>query len=368
MPKSAEHSEEKSNWHLFWPIYAAAIILMSLGCVAGDQNAVVGELGVCGASTEQWSEGRGQTGFLGFYHAVNAYDLTVDSAYYDFDPFLLEGAFGSYYVSHWETGEPARIVEVSTSDPEVIAIDAVYESSFDVEAIGVGAAEIRVETDAGVADRIELIVGDLASVDFEHCCTTSQRAYYLTNSEIEIPVTYYDSYGDTPIGFGRFPFDVSDEGNLTWLDDVADPTDLHLVTGNQPTSVTLTPRVAGDPLTVELIRPSEVDGISTHWEPDPYASGLWFVGGVLHRNRTPICAGKYPMRVETLSPEICALVSPSNSLRNRMEIFADETALVEERRSGTCRMLVQLLDEDGRVVLEKETVQDFGHQGSSRSD
>jgi hypothetical protein len=343
------------------------VLLFSLGCVAGDQNVSVGELGVCGASSEQWTEGRGDTGFLAFYHAVNAYDMTTDPAYYEFDPFLVEQSFGTYYVAHWSTGEPARIVDVSTSDPEIVAIDTVYadQGIFDVAAVGPGAAEIRVETDAGVADRIELIVTDLARVEFDHCCATGPTAYYLTDSDIEIPVTYYDSYGETPIGFGRFPFRISDEDNLTWRPDVADPADIHLRTGKRAKNVTLTPRVVGDPLTLELISPSEVDGISVHWEPDRYTSGVWFVGGVLHRNERPLCAGKYPMRLESLTPNICQLVSPADRLVSRLEIAGDEKVLLEERGSGECELMVQLLDDDGRVVIEQESTEEFGRSRTS---
>jgi hypothetical protein len=364
------NTEENRSWSYFWPVWGAAMLILSLGCVAGDQNVSVGEIGVCGASAEQWSEGRGETGYLGFYHAVNAYEMTTDPGYYEFDPYLLEGSFGSYYVSHWSTGEPVRIVDVRSSDPDVLAVDTIYtdQGLFDIEAIRPGVAEIRVETDAGVADRIEFVVSELDEVAFNHCCSSSSNAFYLTDSEIEIPVTYYDRYGETPIGFGRFPFRISDEDNLTWIPDRADPTDIHLRTGKRARSVTLTPTVAGAPLTLDLISPSDVDGISVHWEPDRFASGLWFVGGVLHRDNTPICAGKYPMRVETLSPSVCQLVTPDNYLVNTLEISGDQTALVEQRNSGDCEVAVQLLDDNGRVVVEQEDSESFGRTSSSSRD
>jgi hypothetical protein len=346
------------------------MLILSLGCVAGDQNVSVGEIGVCGSSTEQWAEGRGQAGYLGFYHAVNALDMTTDPSYYEFNPYLVEGSFGTFFVAHWSTGEPVRVVDVSSSDPQVIAVDTVYadQGLFDLEAIRPGVAEIRVETDAGIADRIELVVSELARVEFDHCCATGSNAYYLTDSEIEIPVTYYDSFGDTPMGFGRFPFRISDEQNLEWLPGIADPADLHLRTGKLATNVTLTPTVPGDPLTLELVSPSEVDGISVHWEPDPYASGLWFVGGVLHRNDTPLCAGKYPMRVESLTPNVCQLVTPTNQLATRLEIAGDQTALVEELSSGDCDLNVELLDDSGRVVIDQESTESFGRSSSSSRD
>lgn len=363
------HSEPSPNRpkHLFWWIWGSAMLLFSLGCVAGDQNVNVGEIGICGSDAEHWGEGRGQAGYLAFYHSVDAVDLTTDPGYYEFDPYLMEGSFGTYYVSHWQTGEPARIVDVRSSDPDVISISALYDGSFDVEAVSPGSAELRVETDAGVSDRIELYVTDLDQVAFNHCCADSSHAYYLTGSEVEIPVTYYDSYGETPIGYGRFPFRISDETKLSWIAGVPDPADIHLKTGERAGNVTLTPTVSGAPLTLELIAPSEVDGISVHWKADPYASGLWFIGGVLYRGNTPLCAGKYPMRVETLTPSVCQLVDSDNRLAARLNVNGDQSALIEERSDGECRVNVQLLDDRGGVVLEQEASREFSYRGSRDS-
>ncbi len=345
----------------FWTIYALVFLALSLGCVADDLALDVGEIGVCGVSTDRAGEQRGLAGYLGFYHDSNAPKYSADY-YQEFEPDIVEGAFNTYFVSHWDSGENARIESVTTSDPDVVWVAEVYESAFVVEAIRPGSVEIQVSTESGISDRIELYVSGLDRVDQRHCCVENQRAYYLTDSDIEVPITFYDRSGQDAIGFGLFPFEVSDEDNLSWLSGVEDPTDLHLRTGRHTGNVTLTPTVDGAPLTLELLSPDQVDGISVQWEEFDYTRGEWLVGGVLHRNSTPICAGDYPMRVEVLSPETCILRDNAGSPVSRVEIFADEVAYLEERRtSGECDVRVELLDrDDGSVLVSQDDSRRFG--------
>jgi hypothetical protein len=360
------HVEQHGKSHAgksraFWLIYAAAIFLFSLGCVAGgSKNVEVGAIGICGTSAEHWGEGRGEAGYLGFYHAVDAVDLSSNPLYYQFNPFLMEGSFGTYYVSHWATGEQARIVEVTSSNPGVIAVAPIHQSDqdyFDVAAIRPGTAELTVQTALGTADRLVLTVTDLASVDAGHCCATSSRAMYLTGSEVEVPVTYFSSYGETPIGFGRLPFEISDESRLTWLSGAPDPANLHFKTGGDAGIVTLNPVVPGEPITMELVAPRDLDGISVHWQPDPASVTQWFVGAVLYVDDMPLCAGKYPMRATSQTPNICRFINADAQSVSRIDFAGDETVLVEAFSSGDCAVTVQLLDDQGQAIRSQTSNQ-----------
>jgi|GEM_PF-6108021 len=348
---------------VFWYFYALAILILSLGCVAGDQDTVVGEIGVCGSSLERWSEASGQRGQLGFYHARNAVASNSNPGYYPFNPFVIGGSFNTYYVSHFQTGEAARITRVTTSNPSVIGVIPLNQSNqdfFDIEARHPGEADITIETGLGMIDRIRLVVTDIARVDAYHCCADSSRARYLTNSEIEVPLTYRSSYGEQPIGFGIFPFDISDSSRLEWLGGVPDPNDLHFVTGSRPGTVTLKPQIAGPSLSIELIRPSDVDGISPHWKVDDSSVRYWIVGAVLYEKNAPICAGKYPMRVTTQTPEVCDLVGPDGQGYRVYHFAADETVLVDAFRNDDCKLRFELLDEHERVVLSETSIKNLG--------
>lgn len=345
--------QTSKNSIIFWLIYGLAILIISIGCVAGDDTDEIGEIGVCGSSAEHWGEERGQSGALGFYHALNANDLTSNPLYYQFNPLVVSQSFSTYYVSHWSTGEPARVVDATSSNPDIISIAPLNQSNqtyFDIEAIRPGEAEITIYTALGNADRIRLIVTDLNRVDANHCCSDSTNARYLTNSEVELPVSYQSSRGERALGFGILPYDVSDPTKLEWLAGVPDPSDLHFITGDQAGEVTLTPRISGNPVTMELIKPDDVDGITPHWEPDAAYSNQWFVGAVLYENNTAICAGKYPMRVTTKTPNICDLISPDNQPYRSVEFAADETVLVRTYQDEECELEFELFDERGQII------------------
>ncbi|AWV89850.1 hypothetical protein [Bradymonas sediminis] len=349
------------NARSFWYIYALVVVILSIGCVAGDDEEI-GEIGVCGGGMEQWSEGRGEGGYLGFYHAINAVDSTSNPFYYEFNPRVIAGGYNTYYVSHWGTGEPARIAQVVSSNPDVIAVGALHQSNqdyFDIQARNPGVAEVTVYTALGAADRIRLYVSDISRVDAYHCCTTSNRARYLTNSEIEIPVNYSSASGERPIGFGILPLDISNNSRLEWLHSVPDPSDLHFLTGPRSGQVTLEPHISGQPLTIDLVAPEDVDGISPHWKPDSASAHQWFVGAVLHQNHEPICAGKYPMRVTTQTPHVCDLIGPDSQAYEVYHFPGDETVLVDTFRNGECELLFELLDDRGNVLVSKASINDI---------
>lgn len=342
----------------FWFIYGAAALILSFGCVAGDQDDEIGEIGVCGFGAERWGEARGDAGYLAFYHALNSHDLSSSPRYYEFNPLIAEGTFSTYFVSHWNTGEPARVVEVTSSDPSVIAAVPVQQSNqtyFDVDAIRPGTADITVRTQLGTADRIRLTVTDLASIDGYHCCTSSDHALYLTDTDIEIPVTYISSYGETPIGFGWLPFEVGDESLLQWRAEVGDPADIHFRTGSRAGTTTLRPRVSGRPITVGLVEPEELDDISVHWHPDRADSGQWIVGATLLHNDEALCAGKYPMRATSRTPRVCRFVDADGYSVDSLDFEGDQTLLLQLIREGECTLDVELLDRRGRRVLEKRS-------------
>lgn len=348
---------------VFWCIYALVILILSLGCVAGDQEPAIGEIGVCGSSLEQWSEASGRHGNLGFFQVQNAVVSNRNPGALPFNPFVIGGGFNTYYVSHLQTGEPARIARVTTSNPNVIGVLPLQQSNqdyFDIEARHPGEADITIETALGMIDRIRLVVTDIARVDAYHCCSDSSRARYLTNSEIEVPLTYQSSYGERPSGFGVFPFDISDHRRLEWLGGVPDPNDLHFRTGSRPGTVTLKPQIAGPSLSIELIRPSDVDGISPHWQVDDASVRNWIVGAVLYAKNAPVCAGKYPMRVTTQTPAVCDLVGPDGLGYRVYHFAADETVLVDAFQNDDCKLRFELLDEHGRVVVEQTSVKDLG--------
>ena len=352
----------------FWYAYGGVLLVLIFGCQAGETiDKEIGQIGMCGASAQQYGEAAGFSQNLAFYHSTNATKITADSEYLDFNPYIPVGAYNTLFVSYWETGEAAEILEVTTSNPSIVAIDTVYESSIVVEATGTGVADITVRTTSGLEDTIEVIATDIDRVEFNHCCRHENTALYLTDTEIEVPVTYYDRDGERPIGYGKLPAKIRDDTILTWLYDAEDPVDLHFKTGPDPGTARLTPEDDGDTLNIETIAPRAVDGISVHVDKDHYVSGTWLVGGVLYQDDTPICAGKYPMRLETDTPSVCEFVDAQGYLTTSVELAGDQVGVLEQHRSEDCEIVAQLLDSAGDVVVQQRHTEAFGGPSSSSS-
>ncbi|MFW5968133.1 MAG: hypothetical protein ACOCV2_11475 [Persicimonas sp.] len=344
-----DDNAEPTSWGHFWLVYGAAVVLLSLGCVSSDMK--VGEIGVCGDGATQWTEQRGENGSLGFHHIDYGTEISSEPRYFSFNPLVLEGFYQVYYVSYWSDGSDALIDYVETSDSSVLEVTDVGDDWFEVYAHYPDYAEITVETEDGYRDRIELEATRLDRVEFSHCCTDGGRATYLTDSEVSIPVTYRDEYDDAALGYGEFPFEISDEGNLTVID-TDDPSAVHLETGSRPDTVDLMPTVGGSNLTLDLIDHSDVDGLSVDFVRDDVSSGVWFVGGVPYHDSEPICAGRYPMSLETLTPENCELVDDNNNLTTQVDINADEYAMLESyTTSDKCRIRAELFDDRGSSVV-----------------
>lgn len=350
LEQRTEGADEASSDH-FWLMYGLAILLLSLGCVGSDMD--VGEAGVCGDSATQWTERQGDERTLGFHHVEHGRELSTQPRYFSFNPRIPEGYYNDYEVSYWDDRTDARLDYVESSDRTVLDVEIVEDNWFEVYARQPGTAELEVVTTDGYTDYLELEVTDLDRVDPEHCCTNGERATYLTNSEIQIPVDYRDRSGDRAIGYGDFPFEISDESRLEWRN-VNDPSSLILETGSRSGQVELAPTVDGSPVSIDLIEPDDVDGISIDWVEDDVEPDIWFVGPVLYQDSEAICSGNYPVTLETRTPETCELLDADGRAYTWLDVNADEEVMVRSyTRNDRCRIRAELYDEHGDLVLDQ---------------
>lgn len=277
-----------------------------------------------------------------------------------------------------DSEEPSvTFTSVISSDPEVISVESVADSTFVLSAEAEGSVVIDVgATSEGdeLTDKFRVEAAEIEEVTLAHRCTTnvddSTDVAYFTGQNAH--VRYTMSNGDDPLaGYGAYPVDVEGSTDLAIDEEYTRVAFLQFETGSTAGEASLNPSVDGDPLAVELVEPADAEafswpqrdsggGASSGAFDDVPVDGVRYVHPRFEVGDRTVCQAAPELEVTNETEEVCAV--------EVVEEFEEEVALyrtlngaylgieVRGKEEGTCSFGVSMPAASLEETLEVDVV------------
>ena len=248
-----------------------------------------------------------QTGKQG--NLVFGYVADDDSG--DFNKPIAVGAKLDVYVRQKGNNKPVTITEATTDKPAVLEVTQFQPHFLTLHGKGAGSTEIAVkaqrEDGEVVTDAIDMraIVPEVLTMN--HYCTTSNDAYYLTDSTIFVPYELKMKDGENVIGYGYHPIDFQPVGQLVLHADGKHQQHFKLTTPKDAATITISSTIDATELVVSVRDEKDID--------DARHEGAKTVlvnvkTPVLIRpliGTKPVCQAKTSVAVVSKTPDVCAV-------------------------------------------------------------
>lgn len=279
-------------------------------------------------------------------HLTIEYDSMVDPA--NFTKPIAVGARLDLRASEIGSGRDVALLSAESSNPFVVAVEAVSRDEIVIEGRGTGVAELTIRaltTDGRVlTDRVPMRSAHPHSVDIAHTCSDGAEGVYLVGSRAVVGYTLHGAGGEPLVGWDLRA--VRAEDGLELREGGREQSALFLQLGKTPGRASLVSTLPGDSgrWTFRLIEPREIDELAVDFAGDWTLEGhATFARFTLRSGGEPVCQHRLVLEAESLTPELCS-VEPDVPGSGDVEITA--------HAFGICRYRVGLAD--NRAVAPRE--------------
>ncbi|MEM6732816.1 MAG: hypothetical protein AAF658_14755, partial [Myxococcota bacterium] len=270
------------------------------------------------------------------------FDFTyfTDDAFTNFNKPIAVGAFLDLFVDQTGTGIDVNLASAESDNEDILEVVGFERQTFIVFATGVGTARLSVEWTAGGVtemDSIDMRTAIPEVLELRHTCVSGSNGQYLAGQPFFVGYELELNSGEPVIGYGYYP--VTPSSSVIALDELSDSQAfIPLLTSDFPGSYTLDSNIDAERLGVELVAPSQINGVmleagalqSTFINDTDFFYVLPTVDGV------EVCQANLQYSVATTTPSICsAQESDPSNRRTEFGWFQ-----VTGNASGTCTVEV----------------------------
>ena len=271
-----------------------------------------------------------------------AFSYVADDRLEDFNKPIAVGARLDLRVEEAGRLEPVPVVKAESATPETLAVVGSEGSMVTVEGKAAGTALLQVEATVSgqnLSDSVDLLVAVPEVLKLHHTCSEDRKGLYFTGQRIFLPFDMQRANGQPVIGYGFHPIAVEPAAALTVVAGAKDQAFLHLDTGAEPVTATLSSTIDDTTLEVELVSEGAITGGRMFGEDadKPVRAGhkswriVWPTVG-----ETPVCQPKVQVEVTGTSPEICAVSAVQTAREDDPLGTTWGWVEIDAQKPGTC--------------------------------
>lgn len=254
-------------------------------------------------------------------------------------------------------GGKVEILAASSDNDTALTVVNKLGDKFEIEAKGEGNAKLTVKvrkTDGSeVSDFVNMRALKAEMLLLTHSCTPGKDALYLTNTTIALPYDLTRKDGQATIGYGYHPLTISPAAALA-LNTVEKVQWAYVYkTAALPGDVSLTSQL--DPTqywSLRLVEEGAIDGAKVEGTAPAGSAAVgqkqWVLVRPLVAN-APVCQPNTTFSVAATSPEVCTVITASESAANAAKLLNKAKGApaegftwleVQGKKAGTCEFSV----------------------------
>lgn len=288
----------------------------------------------CGCASElTGNHGRFVFSYASPYHAA------------DFNKPIAPGAQLDIHARSLGRREHLDIVSAESTDPNVLRVTAVFPSAVIVQGAAFGTARLRVTTEDGLQDEVDMRVATPDAVRLSHACTDGNFAVYPANGDIRVPFRMVRDNEETVIGHGFWPIKVTPASAMALDREARDQSALHFRTGKPRHRVAIRSTIDDTILGLALVENQDVTEVHVDGStPSVMAGERTFVSFTPSVEGIPFCQSNLLTLARGLTPETC---SATARLDDDGDGNRDQIVQIFGRAFGICEVEVLFPEANG---------------------
>jgi hypothetical protein len=279
------------------------------------------------------------------------FSYTADDQVTNFNKPIAVGAKLELRVAETGTRRAVEVEDASSDDPGVLDVETFSSDRIIVTGTGDGNALIEVSAKVPdgsvVSDSVNMLGATPEVLKLRHSCTSGEdeAKYFVDTDGVLIGYDMEKSNGQSVIGYGYFPIEVTGDAELSLNESSTDQAHFHFDIGSMPGTATIASTIDETMLQFEVVTIGDVDAV----EANPANSLRLHVDETAFFHVWPtvdgvrVCQSEETMTAETSTPDICT-VSAVDPPSDQGTLDITGWVKVEGKEFGNCEFTVTYPD------------------------
>ncbi len=237
------------------------------------------------------------------------FSYQADDRVNDFNKPLAIGAMLDVEVATVGSRKAVALSAVDTDAGSGLEVVEFSGNKFTLKATAEGNGLVKVTTDDGLGDSVNMLARAPEVQKLSHSCVTTENARYLKDNRVLIPYELERANGQPVIGYGYYPVTFSGDAQLRRDESVKAQQFLHLFTGDVAGAAQIDSDIDDTSINVTVVDPADIDGVElvlgTGQETDAGETDLYYVLPTIGGDR--VCQANTPKSVASLTPDVCSV-------------------------------------------------------------